>query len=140
LGLLLMTLRLRDVALQLTTFALAQTAGFALMNSGIMAATGRGVWPVIALSIAYVMIEGLLTRELTRWRLVFICVFGLFHGAQLASAFSELGPPPAQFAAASAAFAAVVLGAEAGAMGFALLTASAIKHRQPILNSEFLNF
>jgi hypothetical protein len=137
LGVLVMTLRLRDVAVQLTIFALAQTVGFALMNTGIMAGTGRGVWPVIALSIAYVMIEGLLTRELTRWRLAFICVFGLFHGAQLASAFSELGVPPAQFAAASAAFAAVVLGSEGGAMLVALLTASAIKHRQPILNSQF---
>src|SRR5262245_57745778 len=102
LGLLLMTLRFGDVAVQLTAFALAQTAGFALLNTGILAATGRAVWPVIALSIGYVVIESLLTREVTRWRLTFIGVFGLFHGAQIAGAFSELGAPPTYLPTASA--------------------------------------
>jgi len=137
LGLLLMTLRLRDVALQLTVFALAQTVGFALLNTGVVAATGHAVWPVIALSIGYVVTESLLTRELTRWRLAFIGVFGLFHGAQLASTFAQFGAPPAQVAAASAGFAAVVLGAEGAAVLAAVLSARALKHRPVILNSEF---
>src|SRR5262249_30811026 len=104
LGVLLMTLRLRDVAVQLTVFTLSQTVGFALMNTGLLAGTGRAVWPVIALSIGYVVIDSLLTRELTPWRLAFIGVFGLFHGAQLATAFGEFRAPPSQLAAASAAF------------------------------------
>ncbi|HEX7796011.1 MAG TPA: HupE/UreJ family protein, partial [Vicinamibacterales bacterium] len=130
LGLLLMTLRLRDVALQLTVFAVAQTIGFALMNTGVLAATGRAVWPVIALSIGYVVTESLLTRELTRWRLAFIGVFGLFHGAQLAGTFAKFGTPPAQFVIASAGFAAVVLGAEGAAVVATLLSASALRHRR----------
>jgi hypothetical protein len=128
--LLLMTLRVRDVAVQATAFAVAQTAAFALMNTGIPSANGRVVWPVIALSIGYVVIESLLTRELTRWRLAFIGVFGLFHGAQLATAFGELGAPPAQFAVASAAFGAAVLAAEGAALLATLLGASALKHRR----------
>jgi hypothetical protein len=137
LGLLLMTLRLRDVALQLTVFALAQTVGFALMTTGLPAATGHAVWPVIVLSIGYVVTESLLTRELTRWRLAFIGVFGLFHGAQLAGTFAQFGAPPAQFALASIGFAAVVLGAEGAAVLAAVLSARALKHRPVILNSEF---
>jgi hypothetical protein len=129
-GLLLMTLRLRDVAIQLTAFALAQTMGFALMSSGILAVTGRAVWPVIALSVGYVVMESLLTRQLTRWRLALIGVFGLFHGAQLASTFAQFGTPPAQFAAALIGFAVVVLGAEGAAVLATLLSASALKHRR----------
>lgn len=130
LGLLLMTLRLRDVAIQWTVFALAQTLGFAVMNSGILAPTGRAVWPVIALSIGYVVMESLLTRHLTRWRLAMIGLFGLFHGGQLASTFSELGAPPAQFAAALIGFAVVVWAAQAAAVLATLLSASALKHRR----------
>jgi hypothetical protein len=137
LGLLLMTLRLRDVALQLTVFTVAQTVGFALINTGVLAATGRAVWPVIALSIGYVVTESLLTKELTRWRLAFIGVFGLFHGAQLASTFAQFGTPPAQFAAASVGFAAVVLGAEGAAVLATLLSASALRRCPVILNAEF---
>jgi hypothetical protein len=137
LGLLLMTLGLRDVAVQLTVFILAQIAGFALMNTGILAATGRAIWPVITLSIGYVVIESLLTRELTRWRLAFIGLFGLFHGAQIAGAFRELGAPPSQVPTAPAVFAAAVIAVEGTAVLAVLLSARALKHRPVILNSEF---
>jgi len=128
LGLLVMTLRVRDVAVQATAFAVAQTAAFALMTTGILSATGRVVWPVIAVSIGYVVIESLLTRELTQWRLAFIGVFGLFHGAQLATAFGELGAPRAQFAAASAVFAAAAIAVEGMTIIAALVTVRALKH------------
>src|SRR5262249_25391078 len=52
LGLLLMTLRLRDVIVQLTTFALAETVGFSLTMVGVMTPAGRVIWPVVALSVA----------------------------------------------------------------------------------------
>src|SRR5262245_2869718 len=137
LGLLLMTLRLRAVMVQLTTFAVAQTVGVALAMTGAMASAGRAVWPIVALSVVYVVFESLLTRELTRSRLAFIFTFGLFHGAQLTSAFGGLGAPPAQFAAASGAFAAAVIVAEGTAVFVALVTVSALKHRFEIQNSEF---
>src|SRR5262245_687805 len=122
LGLLLMTLRLRDVAVQLAVFALAQTAGFGLISTGFIAKAGLAVWPVIALSIAYVVVESLLAKQLTRWRLAFIGVFGLFHGAQLSSAFTAVGAPPTQFLTASAAFAAGVIAVEGAAVVAALLS------------------
>jgi hypothetical protein len=59
-----------------------------------------------------------------------IGVFGLLHGAQLASTFAQFGTPPAQFAAALIGFAVVVLGAEGAAVLATLLSASALKHRR----------
>src|SRR5262249_40639252 len=112
LGILMMTLRFRDVMIQLTTFALAETVGFALTMAGVMTPAGRMVWPVVALSVAYVVVESLLTRKVTPGRLAFIFVFGLFHGAQLTSALSAAGAPPAQSVAVSAAFAVAVITAE----------------------------
>jgi HupE/UreJ protein len=136
LGLLLMTLRLRPVVVQLTTFALAQTAGFALTMIGVLTPASRFVWPVIAISVAYVVVESVLEHKLTLSRLAFIFAFGLFHGAQLTGALSELGTPPAQFAAASAAFAAAVIGAEGTVVLVALLTIGALKHaRFPVTAS-----
>ena len=137
LGFLLMTLRLRDVMIQLATFALAETGGFALTMVGVMTPASRVIWPVVALSVAYVVVESLLTRKVTPGRLAFIFLFGLFHGAQLTSALSAVGTPPAQFAVASAAFAAAVITAEGAAMLAALVTVRAIRHRPVILNSEF---
>jgi len=137
LGLLLMTLRPRDVIIQLTTFALAETVGFALTMVGVMTPAGRVIWPVVALSVAYVVVESLLTRKVTPGRLAFIFVFGLFHGAQLTSALSAAGAPPTQVVAASAAFAAAVISAEGLAVLAALLSTHAVKHRTVILNSEF---
>ena len=133
-GMLLMTLRLRPVVVQVATFAVAQTISFGLTMAGVMTPASRILWPVVALSVAYVVVESLLTKELTRWRLAFIFVFGLFHGAQLTSALSGLGPPP-QFLAASGAFAAAVIGAEGTAMLGALLAVSAVKYRPAVLNS-----
>ena len=126
LGLLLMTLRLRPVMVQVITFALAQGAGFALTMSGVLTPSARVVWPVIAISVAYVVVESLLENRLTRWRLAFIFGFGLFHGAQLTSAISELGTPPAHVLSASAAFSAAVIAAEGMVISVALLTVSAL--------------
>jgi hypothetical protein len=127
LGLLLLTLRFRDVALQFTVFTLAQTVGFTVVITGVLATISRAVWPVIALSIGYVVIESLLTKELTRWRLAFIGVFGLFHGAQLASTFIQFGAPPAQFAVASAVFVGAAIAAEGAVIFAAVLTVNALK-------------
>jgi HupE / UreJ protein len=127
LGMLLMTLRLRPVVVQVATFAVAQTLSFGLTMAGVMTPASRVVWPVVALSVAYVVVESLLTKELTRWRLAFIFVFGLFHGAQLTSALSGIGAPP-QFLTASGAFAAAVIGAEGAAMLATLLALGALRN------------
>ena len=48
---------------------------------------------MIALSIAYVATENLVTRELKPWRLALVFMFGLLHGLGFAGVLSELGLP-----------------------------------------------
>ena len=73
----------------------------------------------IALSIAYVAIENLVTRELKPWRPLVVFLFGLLHGMGFAGVLGELGIPERQFFAALVSF---NLGVEAGQLS--VLTAA----------------
>ena len=53
----------------------------------------RVVEPLIALSIAYVAIENMLTDRLYRWRPALVFVFGLLHGLGFAGVLRTLGLP-----------------------------------------------
>jgi hypothetical protein len=79
------------------------------------------VEPMIALSIAYVAVENLVTSELKSWRVALVFGFGLLHGMGFAGVLRELGLPRAQFLTALVTF---NLGVEAGQLSviaFALL-------------------
>jgi len=56
----------------------------------IVSLPSRVVEPLIALSIAYVAIENLVTTELKPWRLALVFSFGLLHGLGFAEALSTL--------------------------------------------------
>ena len=71
----------------------------------------RIVEPLIALSIAYVAIENLVTRELKPWRLALVFMFGLLHGLGFAGVLRELGLPRGEFLTALLSF---NLGVEGG--------------------------
>ena len=60
---------------------------------GIVSLPARVVEPMIALSIAYVAIENLVTTELKPWRLALVFSFGLLHGMGFAGVLRDLGLP-----------------------------------------------
>ena len=77
--------------------------------------------PLIALSIAYVAIENLVTRELQSWRVAL--VFGLLHGMGFAGVLWELGMPRSEFVTALLTF---NLGVEGGQLTVIALAFGAV--------------
>ena len=111
LGLFLLSARLRPILLQVTTFTLAHSLTLGLTMYGIVSLPPRIVEPLIALSIAYVAIENLLSQQLRPWRLALVFLFGLLHGMGFAGVLSGLGLPRGAFLTALLSF---NLGVEAG--------------------------
>ena len=93
LGLFLLSARLRPLVWQVTAFTAAHAATLTLAALGIVALSPRLVEPLIALSVAYVAIENVVTDRLTRWRPAVVFGFGLLHGLGFAGVLSELGLP-----------------------------------------------
>ena len=119
LGLFLLSTRLRPLLVQVTAFTVAHTVTLALAAYGIVRLPPSVVEPLIALSIAYVAIENLVTRELKPWRPLVVFLFGLLHGMGFAGALGGLGIPEHEFFTALLSF---NLGVEAGQLS--VLTAA----------------
>jgi hypothetical protein len=111
LGVFLLSIRLRPILLQVTAFTVAHSITLGLTIYGIVSLPPSVVEPLIALSIAYVAIENLMTSELQPWRLTLVFAFGLLHGMGFAGVLSELGLPRSEFVTALVTF---NLGVEAG--------------------------
>lgn len=103
-GLFLLSARLRPVLMQVTAFTVAHSITLAATMYGIVSVPSRIVEPLIALSIAYVAVENLVTRELRPWRLALVFAFGLLHGMGFAGVLSELGLPTSEFITALLSF------------------------------------
>lgn len=97
LGIFLLSPRMTTMLLQVTAFTVAHSITLGLSIYGIVSLPSRVVEPLIALSIAYVAIENLLTRELKPWRLALVFTFGLLHGLGFAGVLRELGLPRDEF-------------------------------------------
>lgn len=110
-GLFLLSVRVRPILLQVTAFTVAHSITLGLTMYGIVALPSRVVEPLIALSIAYVAIENLVTSELKPWRLALVFSFGLLHGMGFAGVLADLGLPRGEFLTALLSFNA---GVEAG--------------------------
>src|SRR6185295_3052357 len=111
LGIFLLSPRLKTMLLQVTAFTIAHSITLGLSMYGIVSLPPRVVEPLIALSIAYVAIENLVTSELKPWRLALVFAFGLLHGMGFAGVLKELGLPRSEFVTALISFNA---GVEAG--------------------------
>lgn len=111
LGLFLLSVRPRAILIQVTAFTVAHSITLALTMYGVVSAPARIVEPLIALSIAYVAIENLVTNQLKPWRLGLVFGFGLLHGMGFAGVLSDLGLPRGEFLTALLSF---NLGVEAG--------------------------
>ena len=93
LGIFLLTPKLKPVLVQVTAFTVAHSVTLGLTMYGVLSLPSRIVEPLIALSIAYVAIENIVTPRLTPWRPVVVFGFGLVHGMGFAGALAELRLP-----------------------------------------------
>jgi hypothetical protein len=128
-GLFLLSVRLRPILIQVTTFTVAHSITLGLTMYGIVSLPSRIVESLIAFSIAYVAIENLMTSELKPWRLALVFLFGLLHGMGFAGVLSDLGLPRGSFLAALLSF---NLGVEAGQLTIIAVAALAVawyRHR-----------
>ena len=123
LGIFLLSPRLKLILLQVTAFTVAHTITLALTIYGVFALPPAVVEPLIALSIAYVAIENLVTRELQPWRVALVFGFGLLHGMGFAGVLWELGLPRSEFVTALLTF---NLGVEGGQLTVIALAFGAV--------------
>ncbi len=93
LALYLLSRRMRPLVWQVTAFTVAHAVTLTLAALGVVALAPRIVEPLIALSVAGVAVENVLTDRLTRWRPPVVFGFGLLHGLGFAGVLGELGLP-----------------------------------------------
>ena len=96
--------RLKPLIWQVSAFTLAHTLTLALATLGLVSLPASIVEPIIALSIAFVAIENLVFKDMTRWRPAIVFGFGLFHGLGFAGVLSELGLPQGELVPALLSF------------------------------------
>ena len=128
LGIFLLSPHWKTMLLQVTAFTVAHSITLALSIYGVVSLPSRLVEPLIALSIAYVAIENIVTRELKPWRLVLVFMFGLLHGLGFAGVLRELGLPREEFLTALVTFNLGVEGGQLTVIALALaVTAPVMK-------------
>ncbi len=103
-GIFLLSSRWRSILAQVSAFTLAHSITLGLTMYGVVSLPARVVEPMIALSIAYVAIENLVTADLKPWRLALVFSFGLLHGMGFAGVLRDLGLPHSQFLTALLTF------------------------------------
>ncbi len=123
LGIFLLSPRVKTMLLQVTAFTIAHSITLGLCIYGVVSLSSRVVEPLIALSIAYVAIENLVTRELRPWRLALVFMFGLLHGLGFAGVLRELGLPRNEFLTGLLTFNLGVEGGQVTVIAIAMLIA-----------------
>jgi len=129
LGLFLLSTRWKPLLWQVSAFTVAHTVTLALSSYGVVRLSPAVVEPLIALSIACVAVENLLTSELKPWRPALVFAFGLLHGLGFAGVLGELGLPAGELLPALLSF---NLGVELGqlaVLGGAFLLLGLFRHR-----------
>lgn len=136
-GIFLLSPRWKTLLLQVTAFTIAHSITLALSIYGIVSLPSRIVEPLIALSIVYVAVENLFTRELKPWRVALVFTFGLLHGLGFAGVLRELGLPRSEFLTALLTF---NLGVEGGQLTIiaAALLATAPFRRAPWFHARIV--
>ncbi len=99
-GIFLISMRLRPVIWQATMFTVAHSITLSLGVFGLVNLPPQWIEPLIALSIAYVAFENLVTDRLSRFRLPVVFAFGLLHGLGFASILTDFGLPEDLYVAA----------------------------------------
>ncbi|WP_241525538.1 HupE/UreJ family protein [Pseudophaeobacter leonis] len=96
LGLFFLSLRIRPLLWQVTTFTVAHSITLALGALGLVSVNPAIVEPLIAASIVFVAVENIFARRLHSWRTLVIFGFGLLHGLGFATVLGEFGLPQDQ--------------------------------------------
>lgn len=104
LGLFLLSVRWRPLLWQVSAFTLAHTITLALATYDVVQLPSKWVEALIALSIAYVAVENIVTTDLKPWRPWVVFAFGLLHGLGFAGVLGELGLPRQHFVTALVSF------------------------------------
>jgi hydrogenase/urease accessory protein HupE len=104
LGIFLLSMKLKPVLAQVTAFTVAHSITLGLTMYGIVSLSPRIVEPLIALSIAYIAVENLMTTEVRASRIAIVFAFGLLHGMGFAGVLKELGLPRSEFLTALLTF------------------------------------
>jgi len=129
LGLFLLSTRFRPLLWQITAFTVAHSVTLALSMYGLVSLPSRLVESLIALSIAYVAVENLVTSELKPWRPLLVFGFGLLHGLGFADVLRELGLPQGDYATALISFNVGVELGQLGVVAIAWLTVGWFRER-----------
>ena len=111
LGLFFLGVTWRKLLSQTTVFTIAHATTLFLSSYGIFSLPSRFVEPAIALSIAAIAIENIVSPRLGAARLVLVFGFGLIHGLGFASSLSDIPFPKRDFVLALLGF---NLGVDAG--------------------------
>ena len=120
LAIFLASTRLTALVWQISAFTIAPTATLGLAAAGVITPSAAIVEPLIAFTIAFVAIENLFFKDMTKWRPLVVFGFGLIHGLGFAGFFGELGLPPGQFWSALIGF---NIGVEIGQLSVILVAA-----------------
>ena len=98
------TRRWRPLLIQVSAFTIAHTITLGMVAAGVFAPPASIVEPLIAATIAFVAVENLFFKDMTRWRPGIVFAFGLIHGMGFAGFFGSLGLPEGQFWSALVGF------------------------------------
>jgi hypothetical protein len=127
LGLFLLAQNTRTILLQVSAFTVAHSITLGLALYGVVSAPAALVEPLIALSIAYVAFENLMTSSLRPWRVALVFAFGLLHGLGFAEALRELNLPRSAFLGTLVSFNAGVEGGQLAVIAAAALLVRALR-------------
>jgi len=120
-GLLLLGSRSRQLLAQVTAFTVAHSMTLGLGLYGVFSLPAHVVEPLIALSVAYVGVENLMTSKLQPWRVIVVFCFGLLHGLGFAEALASLHLSRSEMLSTLVSFNA---GVEAGQLSVIALAAT----------------
>ncbi len=120
-GLFLLSTKLKPLLWQVTAFTIAHTITLGLAIYGVVSLSPAIVEPLIALSIAYVAVENLVTTELKPWRVGLVFAFGLLHGMGFAGVLADLGLPRSELVTALVTFNAGVELGQLSVVGIAFV-------------------
>ncbi len=129
LGLFLLNTAWRPLLAQVTAFTAAHTLTLGLSTYGVVGLPSSVVEPLIALSIAWIAFENVVTDELKWWRPLVVFGFGLLHGLGFAGVLVELGLPRNEYLAALLSFNAGVELGQLTVIALAFVALGAFRNR-----------
>jgi hypothetical protein len=120
---------LKPLLWQVTAFTVAHSITLVLSSCTDVSLPAQVVEPLIALSIALVAAENVLTTQLQPWRPAVVFGFGLLHGLGFAGVLQETGLPAGDFFTALLAFNVGVELGQLAVIGLAFAAVGAFRER-----------